>query len=49
VSRGAPRKVSEVVAARNLGMAHLEVRSTCGGGRPKSVEVDLVTPLVLQE
>jgi hypothetical protein len=49
VSRGAPRKVSEVVGERNLGMAHLEVRSTCGGGWPKSGEVDLVTPLLLQE
>jgi hypothetical protein len=28
VSQGAPQKVSEVVGAWNLGMAHLEVRST---------------------
>jgi hypothetical protein len=41
VSRGASWKVIEVVGARNLGMAHLVVRSTCGGGRPKSGEVDL--------
>jgi hypothetical protein len=41
VSRGASRKVSEVVGARNLGMAHLVVRSTCGGGWPKSGEDNL--------
>jgi hypothetical protein len=40
VSWGAPWKVKEVVGARNLRMAHLEVRSTCGGGRPKFGEVD---------
>jgi hypothetical protein len=31
VSQGASRKVSEVVGAWTLGMAHLVVRSTCGG------------------
>jgi hypothetical protein len=41
VSRGASRKVSEVMGARNLGMAHLVVWCTCGGGRSKSGEVDL--------
>jgi hypothetical protein len=41
VSRRVSRKISEVVGARNLGMAHLAVRSTCGGRRPKSGEVDL--------
>jgi hypothetical protein len=46
VSRGAPQKVSEVVGARNLGMAHLVARSTCGGGRPKSGEVALTVPAV---
>jgi hypothetical protein len=41
---GASRKVTEVMVAKNLGMAHLVVRSTCGGGRPKSGEVDLTVP-----
>jgi hypothetical protein len=44
LSRGAPRKVSEVVGARNLGMAHLEVRSTCDSGRLNSGEDDLTVP-----
>jgi Ser/Thr protein kinase RdoA (MazF antagonist) len=45
VSRGASQKVSEVVGARSLGMSHLVVRSTCGGGRPKSSEADLTVPV----
>jgi hypothetical protein len=41
VSRGASQKVSEVVGARNLRMAHLVARSTCGGGWLKPGEDDL--------
>jgi hypothetical protein len=41
VSWEASQKVSEVMGARNLGMAHIVVRSTCGGVRAKSGEVDL--------
>jgi hypothetical protein len=45
VSQGASQNVSEVVGAWNLGMAHLVVRSTCGGARPKSSEVDLTVSM----
>jgi hypothetical protein len=44
VSQGASRKVSGVVGARNLRMAHLVDWSTCDGGRPKSSEDDLTVP-----
>ena len=44
VSRRVSRKISEVVGARNLGMAHLVVRSTCDDRRPMSGEGDLTVP-----
>jgi hypothetical protein len=43
--RGASWEVSDDVGARNWRMAHRVTRSTRGGGRPKSGEVALTSPV----
>jgi hypothetical protein len=43
-ARGTSWEVRDVVAARNLGMAHHVVWSTCGGGRLESGDGDPVPP-----
>jgi hypothetical protein len=43
-ARGASWEVSDVAGARNLGMAHRVVRSTCDGDRLESSDGDLVPP-----
>jgi hypothetical protein len=44
-ARGASWEVSVDVGARNWRMAHCVTRSTRGGGRPKSDDVALASPV----